>query len=417
MSCQGEGLSSSSSLLADIDESQTDLIKLIGRPWAVNDLANTKGWPVWDFVRRRYAANHGDDGATIDTAAEVLTSLPTISSPSFHTGSYGLFWRTGSGLPGLQPTDRVGLTITGLHHLWKSSSIERERDRRPNLGQICVDLIRAASDLEVELLEDNDWTKVAEGSLDVQSQFTQQVEPPMEILGQVLQHEFMIIARTTTQFTWTIDYGAGRLERFHGVTMVEDYIELLESMVYADTSVDFVSSPLRLPGTLDYLGLVLACHPAWTHPGPFIKISDFDAATRLLQPPVSRAEFTERSSDMWTIISQLGVPQASDDTYATARLDPKHKGTINDLQLWLQVELGEDYATVADAVITIRRIGTVRQGSQHASGSTRAKADLALTALGVTVPVTDWPQAWGAVLTAAAAGFYTIVMAVWRLRP
>lgn len=410
-------MSSSPSLLADLDESQTDLIKLIGRPWTVNDLANTKGWPVWDFVRRRYAANHREDGATIDTAAEVLASLPSISSPSFHTGSYGLFWRSGSGLPGLQPTDRVGLTIAGLRHLWKSSLVERERERRPDLGQICVNLIRAGADLEVELLEDTDWTKVAEGSLDVRSQLTQRNEPPMEILGQVLQHEFMIIARTTTQFNWSIDYGAGRLERFHGVTKVEDYIELLQSMADADTSVDLVSSPLRLPGTLDHLGLVLARHPAWTHLGPFIKISDFDAATRLLQPPASRAEFTERSSDLWTIISQLGVPQASDDTYTTAKLDPTRKGTINDLQLWLQVELGEDYPTVADALTTIRRIGHVRQGSQHASSSTRTKADCALTALGVTVPVTDWPQAWGAAVAAAAAAFYTIATAVRRLQP
>lgn len=400
-------------LLAELDPDQRNLIGLLGRPWMVNQLADAVGWPVWDFVRRRFAVNYPD----APPAADVLGSLPVITSPAFYRGSYGLWWRTQSPGLELQPGERVGLTIAGLEHLERC--FRDDKIPRPRLVSVCLDILRMAAAKEEDLVADDDWTRPAAASLDLRSdRFRRDPSPPVEIVGQVLQHEYMPLARASTNFNYDVPLGPGGLARFKDVDTAADFLRVLDSMRTVSEQVDLPASPLGLPATLDYLGLLVAQHPAWTEARPLLNLTDFDAAASIVLPPPDRPTFDQRCSSLWNILGHLCVPEGSHADYAREGWNPETKGSINNLTIWLTNNLDPNEAGDCQLAITsLRAIGHVRQGSQHASASTSAKRTKAMTGLGIPVPVTNWPGAWNAILLRAAAAVYVIAGAVRRAPP
>jgi hypothetical protein len=67
------------------------------------------GWPIFDFVDGEFERDDID-------APEVLDGLPTLRG----IGEYPLVWcsRPPNGRP--MPTERIGLTVLGLHHAQSS---------------------------------------------------------------------------------------------------------------------------------------------------------------------------------------------------------------------------------------------------------------------------------------------------------
>lgn len=163
-------------------------------------------------------------------------------------------------------------------------------------------------------------------------------------------------------------------------------------------------------------GLAVRVHPSWDVREPLVDLPGFEAATSVGQLPGNRAEFDQRCSDLWNIIGRLRVPRGSDEEYRDHQWSPASKGSLNDLVIWLEQELGrEEYeATCAEAVQVLRAVRKVRQESQHRNQTTSAARENGLALLGLPSLVTDWPAAWTAVLGRCADAVHAVALAVRR---
>lgn len=391
-------------LLADLDEDQLHLIDVVARPWRVSNLADQLGWPTWDFVRRRFELNRPQ----APSAEEVLGSLPTIQVSQ---RTYGLVWRTepASGL--LRPTERVGLTMAGLSHLHPRPSDVSLVD----LVAMCLGIIQQAVNLEAELAEEMDWTQVASGRLDLRTEcFGQNSTAPVEIVGQVLIREFVPLAASTSQHNYEVSCGQGKFKLFARVTTIEDYLFVADSLAKEETAPELPPSPLALPAALDYLGLAVRAHAEWNVNDDLVALPGFEAAASVCQLPSSHAEFEQRCSELWNIIGRLRVPEAAAAAYKDRNWE--NKGSLNSLDIWLHQHVGtEEYdLTCRQAIATLRALGKVRQGGQHASRSTKTNRSMALHLLGLPDLITDWASAWGTLLDQSARAVHAISMAVRR---
>jgi hypothetical protein len=392
-------------LLADLDADQSDLIKLLGRPWTVGELADGKGWPVWDFVERTFRNGH----PTVP-AVDVLATLPTLT---IGDRSHGLWWRgeAGSHAP-LHSGERVGLSIVGLHHL---HLLIRHRVPEPvNAIGICLDLIRRATEKERDLDADNDWTKVATGALDLRKSGFGSKDGPVELIGQVLKREFIPIAVSTTNFNYEIPYGGGKLGALRGVRTIGDYIRAAEELASAGSKPVMPSpSPIALPAAMDYLGLVLDQDPRWQITGSTLRLHGLADAALLGRVPSTQAEFDQRMSTLTNILGRLVTPAPLPEAYVVRDWNPAQPGSLNNLDIWLT-----DTAGIGDGVIqpmeTLRSLGTIRQGAQHANSKTIKRRDTALGRFGLAWPISDWPHAWATISDQTASAIYTIAQSVRR---
>lgn len=391
-------------LLEDLDEAQAEVIALIGRPWMVGEFADAKGWPVWDFVERTYRDRHPSG-----SAADVLATLPTIT---IGTRSYGLWWRS-DGLSGLQlqPGERVGLSLVGLHHLWP---LVGDAVGKIDGATVALDILSEAVKLEQDLDHDVDWVTVRKGQYDLRSQrFRSREGSPIELLGQTLLREFIPLASSTTNFNYVVDYGAGRLAPLREVSTIEDYVDAAGALADLQTFHRPSPSPIQLPAAVDYLGLVLDSDDRWTVPKPALQLASVADATALGQSPSTQAEFDRNVSVLWNILGHLQSPRAADHAYERRGWAPHTSGSLNNLDIWLADVLKID-AEVSESLATIRGLGRIRQGAQHGSGATHKKRDEALARFGLSWPLTDWAGAWMRVSDGCAASIYAIAQAVRR---
>ena len=68
-------------------------------------------------------------------------------------------------------------------------------------------------------------------------------------------------------------------------------------------------------------------------------------------------------------------------------------GALEDVRRYLDRELETPAAArCSDAIDTLVKVRTIRHGIEH--GDARAKAVAAYAELGLSFPVTSWPQAW-----------------------
>lgn len=401
-------MAASHSLLEDLSDDQLHLVHVIARPWVVGNLADNLGWPTWDFIRRRFRTNR----PSAPDAADVLASLPAIVSLSFVGGPYGLWWRTEPRAGTLRPDERVGLTIAGLGHL----KPERANQAAPDLVAVCLDIVTRAAHDEAALGEGQDWWQVAAGEFDLRRDRLSHQGDPVEIVGQVLLHEFRPLAVPSTNYNYLVRYGNGLFAPFKNVDSVEQYLAVAARLASKEEGPELPASPLALPAALDYLGLAVRARPSWDVREPLVDLPGFEAAASVGQLPGTRAEFDQHCSDLWNILGRLRVPRGSDQEYRDRQWNPAAKGSINDLMIWLVRELGrEEYeVTCSEAVRVLRAVGRVRQESQHRSPGTSAAREDGLALLGLPSLVTDWPAAWSAVLQRCADAVHAVTLAVRR---
>ncbi len=210
--------------------------------------------------------------------------------------------------------------------------------------------------------------------------------------------------------------GERRYTAFQGVADAADYLSRIDMPVPPGV-VALPASPLALPAVLDYLGLILMDQPEWGREHRLVRLPDFQSASQVTQLPASASEFEQRLSALWTIIGHLGVPEAHPSKYAERGWGTS-RGSLNSLTIWLADNVGEFGTSdqCAAAIKTIRNVGTLRQGAQHSSSTTRASARRAQTELGLPTVIVDYPAAWSLIVENVAASFYSICLGVMRER-
>jgi hypothetical protein len=258
-------------------------------------------------------------------------------------------------------------------------------------------------------LDSNEWWSVTRRELDLRNMMGSRPDPPVEIIGSVLQHEHLPMAVATTRYNYWLPLGEGRFRPFHNVTDAADYLSRLDIQAPLETSA-LPSSPMALPAVLDYLSRVLSDHPKWGRNRRLVRLPDFESASLATQLPRSQAEFEQRLSALWTIIGRFDVPEAEQSRY-DAHGWSTH-GSVNSLTIWLADHAGEfgtsDQCTAA--IKTIRNVGTLRQAAQHSSSDTQGNAQRARQDLGLPGVFLDYASAWGIVLDKVASAFYAICL-------
>lgn len=392
------------SLLEPLNDDQQALIEIIGRPILTGRPLDSLGWPVWDFVRRKFERSFGAD------AGPVLASLPTLPRTARTLdGPYGLWWRVGHSNTSLALSERVGLTIPGLHHL--GVGLGGPGSPLPNPVAVILGILDRAAKEEAAL-DSDDWWLMTRRSVDLRSMLGSRDDSPVEIIGAVLQHEYDPLVVGMNQFNYELQLGEGRFIPFDGVADVSGYLARLQLPLDAG-SVDLPDSPLALPAVLDYLGRILCDQPGWGKDRRLVRVRDFMSAAVVTQPPANAADYEQRLSALWTIICQFDVPSVDPARYQ-ARGWSGQQSSINNLVIWLDDHV-EDFASTdqcTTAIKTIRKIGTLRQGAQHSSSTTRANALRAQTELGLPVVITDYPAAWASLLDKLAGAFYSICLGI-----
>lgn len=390
-------------LLETLDDDQKAMILTIGRPIATDQPLDQHGWPIWDFVRRKFERNQGVD------AEQVLASLPAIPRFGAIEGPYGLWWRTGHPNASLTPADRIGLTIPGLHHLTELLPPGTRELPRPT--EAILRILRDAAAAE-GALDSDDWWSVTRSSMDLRQSMGGRPDPPVEIIGAVLQHEYAPLAVGTTQFNYDLPLGEGRFAAFYGIAEVADYLSRID-LPEPPGAVALPNSPLALPAVLDYLGRILSDQPNWGREHRLVRLPDFQSASQVTQPPANGAEFEQCLSALWTIIGHFDVPEAQPSKYEERGWGTS-RGSVNSLTIWLADHAGEFGSSdqCAAAIKTIRNVGVLRQGAQHSNSSTRARALGAQIELGLPAIIIDYSAAWSMVLERVAAAFYAICVGV-----
>jgi hypothetical protein len=392
-------------LLETLNDDQQALIKIIGQPIVADQPLDRFGWPVWDFIKRRFERNRPSL-----SAENVLGSLPAVQRPwDSLSGAYGLWWRNEHPNAPLKPADRLGLTIPGLHHL--TEHLDASIRVLPRPVDLILELLEDAAEEEAAL-DSEDWSEVMHGTLSLRQLMGGTDDLPVGIIGTVLRHEYTPLAFDGTASNFQLLLGNGRYAPFRGVADVADYLSRL-AVPAIEGRVQLPTSPLALPAALDYLGLVLANQEHWERKRRLVRLPDFVSASLVTQAPSSAAEYEQQLSALWTVICDFDLPQADPAKYRE-RGWADNRGSINSLEIWL-ADLVPEFAgsdQCAAAIRMIRNVGTLRQGVQHSGAGTRTKALQAQIEFGLPPVITDFQAAWAAVLETLAAAFYSISIGV-----
>lgn len=190
--------------------------------------------------------------------------------------------------------------------------------------------------------------------------------------------EFIPLARSTTNFNWSVDVGGGRLAPLRAVKGIEDYVAVAEHLAELPEEGDVTGpSPITLPAALDYLGLVLDRDTRWEIEGATLRLASVADTALDAQPPQTHAEFDQRISVTWNLLNQLRTPTAAPNAYERRDWDAKTSGSLNNLDIWLADSV-EVAAETAGPLQILRALGRIRQSAHHANAGTRGRRDEAL---------------------------------------
>lgn len=397
----------------DLHAYQLTLLEAIFAPVVnpgLNDEVPT--WPVWDYVARYVHQKHPD----VDDALSLWRSLPVWNIPvnEDYGQLYGLTWCAGT--PGDPPrrTSHVGLTIAGLEALGT---------HQPSAGVLAhafVALIAAIAKADDGLRPTPGKAVIVDMPL---AQFTSGLrEPhgarvfavPDALTFQVLRNEAAPVEVTgaTTDDGPTVHLGSGRLRRFRSLEWSQEYVQTITGLI-DDSSHQSHQSALPLIQTLDYLGHVLAAHPAWTSKRLTVA-PDLESAAALSRDVSSLDEFQSAISALGTVVDQLNIPkipraeldQLSDPAYANS--------SINRLEYWLAKfvvpEVGPD--RVNQAIRTLRDSRHLRTAEQHPSPEKEGAAAAARKRFGLSEFTVDYQASWDRVRAGVAGALDLIRLEV-----
>ncbi|KHL01744.1 hypothetical protein [Sinomonas humi] len=393
-----------SPLSVELDDRQVGLLQTIF--WGAYDYDKAARWPLWDWVSRELT--RGPAGY-LDADA-VLRSLPKVPIPG-RQQDYGLVWRSEIGTTsGPMPEERVGLTIAGLNALGPT---------RPSAQIFADDLalkVRYLARQEMALPSDPDTA--ASRTVVLSGQFVEAGMRPdrsgnqtifngvgEEVQLDVLRKEYIQLSvsppvPSATGGDQPTVYLGPWLRRFRNVQTAEDYLEIIASDQQVQQSAPLMR-PDELALMLDHASYVLKDHPQWRS-GMMAQPRDYRTAASLMLPALTAEEFQARTSDLWTVLSSLKVPDVVTD-------DPSD-GSLKRLQRWLKDQVSDEASRdrAVEALEDVRCVGALRNYSQHPSEKTRRNVIAACSRLGLPYPIRDWGAAWDHVRARIADAFYTL---------
>jgi hypothetical protein len=386
-------------LLRALQAEELDLLQVIWSPFGAEELYGAPGqWPVWDFVSRVFRRNH-PTGPSPET---VLEGLPWVPS-SWNSGArYGLTWIADTG----NLASRViGLSIAGLEQLSANGLIPvRVQDEIASIvGQLATEEERLTPDPRMPVQAKTALSaKTAWLSARSAEKRFEMVDSQVALL---LQREYARVYIMQESGAYFALLDGLWLRPFEGVATAAQYLRAVALDSVESNAPELPVSPLTLPQTLDYLGYVLAEHPAWPKGTRLVSAPDLESAGSIALPARTSEEFEARISSVWNVINSFGTPTIPPDV-VEARYGGTKQGSISQLAYWLENQLdAEPLAHVNTALTQIRAVRRIRVRAAHAGASTRADGLRAQLVLGLPEYITDWDQAWKQVVARLASAF------------
>jgi hypothetical protein len=193
-------------------------------------------------------------------------------------------------------------------------------------------------------------------------------------------------------WTWTIERP---VRQFRDVASIEQYVERL-AILLTPPAVErrVVASPLDLPTSLGYLDTAWRLMHDRKH---LLHLVSPEKVASLAFDAGSREEFFDRLSALCDIMKGFQVPAGSvKDGHPIVRI----KSHLEDI---LPPEM---HVRVGEALEVLGNLVAIRNGGAH--GDAQDKAATSWVALGVRLPVTDWPGAWTLIRQRAVTAFDVI---------
>jgi hypothetical protein len=190
-------------------------------------------------------------------------------------------------------------------------------------------------------------------------------------------------------WTWTIERP---VRQYRDVVSIEQYLERL-AILFTPPAVErrVVASPLDLPTSLGYLDTAWRLMHDREH---LLHLVSPEKVASLAFDVGSREEFFDRLSALCDIMKGFQVPSGSaKDGHPVLRI----KGHLEDILP------PEAHLRVGEALEVLGNLVAIRNGGAH--GDAQDKAATSWVALGVRLPVTDWPGAWTLIRQRAVTAF------------
>ena len=353
---------------------QKRLIRVIFEPFD-----QTGEWPIWQYVDLTLDSRFG-----IDTAADVLASLPSAGERAPMSLSYGLTWRQDShAQPRLDVP--IALTVAGLRHLPEAEPllyafvtmirhlVDRKRNLAPSPAKV-VEATVTSAEIASELLHGSTGTGA-----------TPPVDATMRKLRQLLAHEpflYTVVQQPDpAKEEWTLQVPAV-LRAYRGLATIDDYLDRVIEQVAppGPPPVPLSFSALDIPYAVGYLDAVWKNR---TGSHLFVNLDPASVA-RLTQACESEEEFNSLMSALADVLGQVVTPSQS---------SPPQRGALEAVRDYLAAVLDTGAADrVGAAIATLIRLRHLRVSTQH--GDARHRAVTAFQEIGLAFPPVNWEEAW-----------------------
>jgi hypothetical protein len=183
---------------------------------------------------------------------------------------------------------------------------------------------------------------------------------------------------TLADWNWNIER---EVLKYRDVASIQQYVERLDALFTTPVQVQRVlGSPLDLPASLGYLDTAWRLLHDRQH---LLKLESPEKAASLAFDAGSREEFFDRLSALCDTMKAFQVPSGGGkDGHPLVRM----RGYL------AEVIPSEAHTRVNEALDVLGHLVAIRNGGEH--GNAQDKAAVSWVALGVRLPVIDWPSAW-----------------------
>lgn len=391
-------------LLSALEPAQFSLLSII---WETVSQASALGhdvvWPIWDYVAREYYNRHPNDS----DAASVFNGMPSLPRATWRDTAYGLVWKNENN-SFIAGSDKVGLTIAGIHRLRLAGSMNVNID--DELTGIVADLAAREAQLTgtptsvareiVPLSEYTEWLRI--------SSRDKPFVLSIDVVDELLQRE---CARFVSTGSHSFSLEGQWTRQYVGVRNAASYIDIVYQASEAKVERGVTESPLTLIQTLDYLSYVIVERQVWKGKERFVNAPDLESASSLSGEATTADEFTKHMLGFYNVVDKLRIPPipAADPRWAH-KTNQDRARTMNALEYWLGEYFGK--ATfpeeVTAALADLRAAINLRQLGAHSNPETRKNAVKNLRRLGLPDYLSDWGAAWTTVRRTSSSAFDAI---------